>query len=169
MQRIRVLTIVGGIVAVIALYLVFRPAGDDDAAPATTELVTTAETPGTTTDVSTTTPEEPATTDETTPEPTTAPPPPPPAVPQPVTVRITVSGGRPVGGIARPSVKKGRQVRIVVRSDVADSVHLHGYDIEREVGPGRPAVIVFRATIPGGFELELEQRGLQIAELEVQP
>jgi hypothetical protein len=52
---------------------------------------------------------------------------------------------------------------------VSDHVHLHGYDIVRDVAPGRPAVIRFRATTAGRFEVELEDRGLQIAELEVRP
>jgi heme/copper-type cytochrome/quinol oxidase subunit 2 len=49
---------------------------------------------------------------------------------------------------------KGQTVRFVVRSDVDDSVHVHGYDIEREVGPGRPARFSFTADIEGIFEIE---------------
>jgi hypothetical protein len=60
-------------------------------------------------------------------------------------------------------------VRLLVRSDVADHVHLHGYDIFRDVAPGAPARLAFRATVPGRFEVELEDRGIQIAELQVTP
>jgi hypothetical protein len=56
-----------------------------------------------------------------------------------------------------------------VRSDVADHVHLHGYDLMRDVAPGAPAQLVFTADIPGRFEIELEDRHLQLAELEVRP
>jgi heme/copper-type cytochrome/quinol oxidase subunit 2 len=66
-------------------------------------------------------------------------------------------------------VKQGRQVRFVVRADVSDHVHVHGYDLMHDVAPGKPAQIAFRATVPGQFEVELEDRGLQIAELEVRP
>jgi hypothetical protein len=66
-------------------------------------------------------------------------------------------------------VERGRRVRLVVGADVSDHVHLHGYDIMRDVALGRPAVIRFRATMPGRFEVELEDRGLQIAEIEVRP
>jgi hypothetical protein len=45
-------------------------------------------------------------------------------------------------------------VVIVVRSDVADEIHLHGYDIEKEAGPGRPARFRFKANLEGQFELE---------------
>ena len=58
---------------------------------------------------------------------------------------------------------------VLVRSDVEDEVHLHGYNVMRDVGPGMPARLRFRATIPGGFEAELEDRGLQIADITVKP
>lgn len=86
----------------------------------------------------------------------------------PVVVRIQVVGSRPKGGIVRPKVKKGRLVTIVVRSDTTDELHLHGYDISRGVKAGGVARITFRATIQGRFELELEKRGIQIADITVQ-
>jgi heme/copper-type cytochrome/quinol oxidase subunit 2 len=84
-------------------------------------------------------------------------------------VAIAIRGGRPVGGIRRVTVAKNRQVVLVVRSDVADHMHLHGYDVMRDVAPGAPAQLRFRATIPGRFEVELEDRGLQIADITVTP
>jgi hypothetical protein len=107
-------------------------------------------------------------------EATTAPPPTttaPAASPRPQvgTIRIMIRGGRPVDGIQRARVRQGRRVRLLVRSDVADHVHLHGYDIFRDVAPGAPARLAFRATVPGRFEVELEDRGIQIAELQVTP
>jgi hypothetical protein len=110
---------------------------------------------------------------------TTSPPPPPPATTTAAnppaagsmveTVRIVVRGGKPVGGIVRPSVKQGDKVRIVVRSDIADEVHVHGYDLMQDVPAGGSTTIAFTATIPGRFEVELENRGLQLAEIEVTP
>lgn len=84
------------------------------------------------------------------------------------TITIRVVGGKPQGGIARPKVKKGENVLLVVRSDTADKVHLHGYDISREVAVGGTARIAFVARIPGRFEVELEQSGVMLAELTVQ-
>jgi hypothetical protein len=60
-------------------------------------------------------------------------------------------------------------VAIVVGSDVADEVHLHGYDKMIDVAPGKPARLAFVASIPGRFEVELEDRGLQVADIEVRP
>lgn len=87
--------------------------------------------------------------------------------PKPTMITIRVVGGLPLGGIARPSVKKNARVVIVVRSDTADEVHLHGYDISRPVAAGSRARLSFVAEIPGRFEVELEERGVQIAELTV--
>jgi hypothetical protein len=105
-------------------------------------------------------------------------PPPPPPVPQPpapsttpevTTVRIVVRDGKVVGGLKRASIDQGKRAAIAVSSDVADEVHLHGYDKSIDVAPGKPARLAFVASIPGRFEVELEDRGLQIADIEVRP
>jgi hypothetical protein len=85
----------------------------------------------------------------------------------PVTIRVLVKGGKPVGGIQRATVKKGQKVAIVVHSDVADEVHVHGYDLHKDVDAGGTVRIVFPATITGVFEAELESRKLQIVEFTV--
>jgi len=125
--------------------------GDDDAETTDTQTLPTIPT---TTDTTTTT----TTTTQTT-----------PAVEPPAFVRVRVVGGVPEGGIVRRTVDRGDRVVIVVTSDVADHVHLHGYDIMRDVAAGGTARIRFRATVPGRFEVELEDRGVQIADLTVQP
>ena len=85
----------------------------------------------------------------------------------PVTIRVLVKGGKPVGGIQRATAKKGQTVAIIVHSDVADEVHVHGYDLHKDVAAGGTVRIAFFATIPGVFEAELESRGLQIVEFTV--
>jgi pyruvate/2-oxoglutarate dehydrogenase complex dihydrolipoamide acyltransferase (E2) component len=155
-----------GLVAAVALFLLVRPGGDDEPAvqPATTAPAETetAETEAETGTAPAATTAEPA---ETETEPAqTAPDP-----DAPVNVRLTFIDGRVQGGIQRPSVRQGRLVRIVVRADVADHVHLHGYDVMRNVAPGAPAQLQFRADIPGIFEIELEDRGIHLADLEVRP
>jgi hypothetical protein len=87
----------------------------------------------------------------------------------PTQIRITFRGGRVIGGLRRARLDRGDRAVLVVRADVTDHIHLHGYDIMRDVSPGRPARLPFRATIPGRFEVELEDRRLQIAQIEVRP
>ncbi|OFW72864.1 MAG: hypothetical protein A2Y55_05915 [Actinobacteria bacterium RBG_16_68_12] len=88
---------------------------------------------------------------------------------KPTVLRVTVTGGVPESGIVRETVDKGDRVVLVVSSDVADEVHLHGYDISRDVPAGGTVRIQFTANVPGRFEVELEERGVQIADLTVEP
>lgn len=83
-------------------------------------------------------------------------------------MRIVIVGGVPEGGIVRKTVRKGDRVVVLVTSDVADEVHVHGYDLKGNVAPGRPARIAFVAKVPGRFEIELENRSLQIGDLTVE-
>jgi hypothetical protein len=148
----------------LSLFLALRPQEEEEpAATASTAAATTAPptTSATTTAPATTAP---ATTTEPPPATTTKPPP-----PRPQTIRIIVGGGRPVGGIRRATIERGTRVVLVVVSDVSDHVHLHGYDVMVDVAPGSPARLPFRATVPGRFEVELEDRGILLADLEVRP
>jgi FtsP/CotA-like multicopper oxidase with cupredoxin domain len=90
-----------------------------------------------------------------------------PEEPKPVT--IVVEGGQPAGGIQQLEYTKGDTVQFQVRSDVAEEVHVHGYDIAEDVAPGQDAKFDFVADIDGGFEVELEGAHVQIAELTVEP
>jgi hypothetical protein len=105
------------------------------------------------------------TTTETTSTTTTTQPPP----PGPTEIRVRVVNGVPQGGIVRETVDKGDRLALIVTSDVADHVHVHGYDLFRDLVPGKRARIAFRARLPGRFVVELEDRHAQIAELTVNP
>ena len=104
-------------------------------------------------------------TTETTSTTTTTQPPP----PGPTEIRVRVVNGVPQGGIVRETVDQGGRVAVIVTSDVADHVHVHGYDLFRDLVPGKRARIAFRARLPGRFVIELEDRHAQIAELTVNP
>jgi hypothetical protein len=73
------------------------------------------------------------------------------------------------GKVTKLRFKEGDTVRFRVRSDVADHVHVHGYDLMKDVEPGRTITFSFPASITGIFEIELEDRGEQIAQLRVDP
>jgi hypothetical protein len=82
---------------------------------------------------------------------------------------IVIKDGKPVGGIADLTYNEGEQVRFKVDSDVSDEVHMHGYDIMKDVKAGGSVSFDFPATIEGVFEAELEGRKEQILELTVNP
>jgi FtsP/CotA-like multicopper oxidase with cupredoxin domain len=87
----------------------------------------------------------------------------------PAVTQIRVVNGKPVGGVTKIKVKKGDQVRLNVSSDVADEIHVHGYDFMKDVKAGGHATFAFKADIDGVFEIELENRKEQIASLQVEP
>lgn len=80
---------------------------------------------------------------------------------------ITATGSDVTGDTGRLKVSTGDTVRIRITSTTADQVHLHGYDVQAAVGPGQPAELMFEATIPGVFEIELENSGVGLASLQV--
>ena len=90
------------------------------------------------------------------------------------TTRIEIRGAEVAGGPADIKVTKGDRVRIVVASDADDRLHLHGYDIEKEAGPGKPARFELTADVEGIFEIESHSaedagRDPVIAKLTVEP
>jgi hypothetical protein len=137
---------VAAVVTVAVGFVLVRP-DDDESTEATATAATTA-------------PTGPTTTAETT-----------PTEPQPEVTRmvVRVRGGRSIDGIVRATASKGERVVVTVGSDVSDHVHVHGYNLFADVRPGQPARIEFRATLTGRFEIELEDRGRQIAQLTVVP
>ena len=137
----------------VSLFVALRPNDEEDAAGTAAAAETTT--------AATTTEPPPATTTAAT---TTAPPP----EPQVVRARIVVPAGT-APTVNKLSVQRDKQVVLVVQAEVADEVHVHGYDLMANVAPGQPATIRFKASAPGIFEIELEDSGLQIAELEVRP
>ena len=85
-----------------------------------------------------------------------------------LTLEVSVVAGKPDGGVQHLTVDKGDEVTVRVTSDgVEDEVHVHGYDLMQDVAPGAPAEITFKADIAGRFEIELEDAGTPIGELEV--
>jgi heme/copper-type cytochrome/quinol oxidase subunit 2 len=83
-------------------------------------------------------------------------------------IEVAITAGRVTGEAGRVPVAAGTAVTLVVRSDVADEVHVHGYDVTADVSPGRPAELGFDATIPGVFEVELHDAGTVLLTLQVQ-
>ncbi|MDQ6805671.1 MAG: hypothetical protein M3065_12050 [Actinomycetota bacterium] len=82
---------------------------------------------------------------------------------------ILVRAGVPVGGVHQLTYKKGAIIEITVRSDRADEIHFHGYDLHRELPAGGAAHLRLRATIEGSFPIELENEGGTLAQVVVEP
>ena len=85
-----------------------------------------------------------------------------------VVVEAKVTGNQVETASRRVRIDLGQKVRVQVEADRAEEVHVHGYDLKGDVAPGKPAVIDFTANVPGVFEVELEESGLKLFELQVQ-
>ena len=82
---------------------------------------------------------------------------------------IEVRNGEPVGGIQTLEFSAGDEVRFRVSSDEAEEIHVHGYDIAKDVPAGGTIEFDFPAELEGIYEAELEGQGVQIAELRINP
>jgi FtsP/CotA-like multicopper oxidase with cupredoxin domain len=88
--------------------------------------------------------------------------------------RIALSGNKVQSGPSTITATKGDTVHIVVTSDKPNTIHLHGYNIERQAAPGKPARFDFKANVEGVFEIEShtwEDAGLEpgVSKLQVRP
>jgi hypothetical protein len=145
------------VAVVVAAFVIARP-GDDDgdggnqaASTSTVETETSTET-------------SPTATAPSAPEP-------PPDGPDATVITLV---GHAVDEVSDVTVSRGERVRLVVRSDEPDEIHVHGYDVSRAAGPGEPARFSFEATIEGVFEIESHEaehagKDALIARLVVEP
>lgn len=85
------------------------------------------------------------------------------------TITVSVEGGATANTDRTETVRRGERIRIEVTADVTDEVHVHTYDVLADVAPGRPAVLELTADIPGVHEVELEESGLGLFDLRVEP
>ena len=138
--------------AVTAGAIALAGCGGDSTNDAVTTTETTATAPTTTADTTTTTE-----TTQTTP------------ASEAKVIMVNVVKGVPKGGIQRPTVDKGDKVVLVVRTDSGEAVHLHGYNIEKDVLPGQAVRMPFTANIAGRFEVELHPTDALLAVVEVKP
>jgi plastocyanin len=83
------------------------------------------------------------------------------------TIQAAVKDGKVTPATHRVPVAKGDTVKLVVTTDTADEVHVHGVDIEKATSPGKPVTITFVAKDPGIYDVETHDSGLQLLQLEV--
>jgi heme/copper-type cytochrome/quinol oxidase subunit 2 len=89
----------------------------------------------------------------------------PDATPTPTPEPPLLEGGK----VTKLEFTEGETVKFRVSSDVPEEVHVHGYDIAKDLEPGKVTTMSFPATITGIFEIEYEHAGEQIGELRVDP
>ena len=90
-----------------------------------------------------------------------------PAAPEVPT--ITIKDGKPVGGEQEIEVDKGDTIQFKVKSDADHEIHMHGYDVAKDVEAGGTVSYNVPADIEGIFEIEIEDLKEPIAEVRVNP
>jgi hypothetical protein len=81
-------------------------------------------------------------------------------------IDVEFAGGEVVG-TRQLQVAVGDAVDFWVVSDVADELHVHGYDLLYELTPGVPVNITFVADVPGVFSVEIHTGHTELLEIEV--
>ena len=82
---------------------------------------------------------------------------------------IVVRNEEPVNGVETLEYSAGEQVEFEVKSNTATEVHVHGYEIEKEVPAGGTVTVSFPAELEGIYDVEVHPAEEQIAELRVNP
>ena len=82
---------------------------------------------------------------------------------------VVVKDAKPVGGIKELTYNKGGTIDLTVKSDTADEVHFHGYDVHKDVAKGGSVHFSFPASIEGKFIVELENHKQTLANVTVAP
>lgn len=88
---------------------------------------------------------------------------------EPVAVAWVLQSGRLVGGPSVIRVKRDDSVAIIIVSDRADELHVHGYNLVLRLDPNRQTVLRFVAMRTGRFSLELHPAGKEIGVIEIYP
>jgi FtsP/CotA-like multicopper oxidase with cupredoxin domain len=149
-QRFTFLAI-AALIAVVAIF-VLADSSEDDTTPEGEQSAATATPTATPTPPPGTDGEEETATPTPTPEPTPEPPP-------------LLTSAR----VTELEVDKGDTVRFRVRSSVPEEIHVHGYDITRDIPRNKTVNVSFEAELDGIWEIEFHNSGTQIASLRVNP
>lgn len=82
---------------------------------------------------------------------------------------IVVKNAKPVGGVKSLTWKHGQTIDFTIKSDTADEVHFHGYDIHKDVAKGGSVHFKLAAKLEGKYIVELENHKQTLANVNVEP
>src|SRR3990170_1781349 len=67
------------------------------------------------------------------------------------------------------SVREGDRVTVSFTADNPVEIHVHGYDLEREIEPGEATELSFEADLTGRFPMENHETETELGVLVVEP
>jgi hypothetical protein len=80
-------------------------------------------------------------------------------------VQVIVTGREVRPAPSRVEIKVGELLRLQVTSDHDDELHVHGFEVERELTAGKPALIELRGERPGLYEVETHNPALRLLQV----
>ena len=91
-------------------------------------------------------------------------------------INLRLAQGQAEGGARDLTVTQGDHLGVKLHTDARAELHIHGYDLSKDVKAGKPGSILFIANDTGEFEIEAhplvngeEGPGVQLATLSVNP
>lgn len=82
---------------------------------------------------------------------------------------FTIRGGEKTAGPDIIDVAQGTELRLIINSDQPDELHVHGYDLSRELPAGQTVNLAFTAERSGRFAIELHAAHNELTTLQVKP
>ena len=83
------------------------------------------------------------------------------------TLEVTVTGRQIDPAPSTVSLGVGDRLTLVVTSDHDDTLHIHGFDIEKPLAAGRATSVTLTGTQPGVYEVETHHPELRLLKIAV--
>ena len=83
------------------------------------------------------------------------------------TVVVTVTGKRVSPPPATVDLGVGEKLTLTVTSDKADQLHIHGFEVEKDLIAGTPLSVTLTGEQPGVYEVETHHLGLRLLKIAV--
>ncbi len=83
------------------------------------------------------------------------------------TIEVTVKGRTVDPAPSTVSLGVGDQLTLVVTSDHDDTLHIHGFDIEKALSSGKPTSVTLTGKQPGVYEVETHHPELRLLKIAV--
>ena len=83
------------------------------------------------------------------------------------TIDITVKGSTVTPAPATVDLAVGEQLTLTVTSDHADQLHIHGFEIEKDLVAGTPLSVTVTGAQPGVYEVETHHPELRLMKIAV--
>jgi plastocyanin len=83
------------------------------------------------------------------------------------TVSVTVKGKQVTPAPATVDLGIGETLTLTVTSDTANVLHIHGFDVEKELAAGKPLTVTLTGKQPGTYDVETHDPELRLLKIAV--